>query len=131
MDKYEKRGVFITNGKTVSIDCYDDVNPEMVLPATPDSLEEPLQKNRPDSTKGSVTVASYNCMEITTSNVKRLSLAPCIIDIIIFPCELQCQTIDKRSVAIVGGLHDQMSTKQMKATVPKRISGTIRLPYKR
>lgn len=123
--------MYVTNGSGISIDCYDDVNPELVTPATMDTLDHPPEKMRPDMTKGSVKVTSYNVMSISSTDVKRLSLAPCVIDIVLLPGELQCQTIDKSSIPIVGGLHDQMSNRQMKATVPKRLRGTIRLPRMR
>jgi len=126
--KYEKRAVYTTHGNQISIDCYDDINPEMLAHAEIDQLPcgKKYRKCLEDCNKGSVSVATYAAFEITSSDVRRICMGPEVIDIVLTPGELKCIKIAKASLPIVGGLHDVQSKRKMKASAPKRLPSKIR-----
>jgi hypothetical protein len=126
--KYEKRAVYVTHGNQISIDCYDDINPEMLTPSLIDELPsgKTYRKCLEDCSKGSVTVSTHVSFDISSSDVRRISMGPSIIDIVLTPGELRCIMIAKSSLPIVGGLHDVQSKRKMKATAPKRLPHKIR-----
>jgi hypothetical protein len=123
LSKYEKRAVYVTHGDQISIDCYDDINPELLIHTTLDTLPsgKKYRKCAEDCNKGSVTESTYVAFEISSSDVRRVSMGPSVIDIVLTPGELKCLQIAKSSLPIVGGLHDVQSKRKMKATAPKRL----------
>jgi hypothetical protein len=128
LSKYEKRAVYVTHGNEIAIDCYDDINPEMLNPASIDELPsgKVYRKCLKDCSKGSVTVSTYAAFEISSSDVRRICMGPTIIDIVLTPGELRCIQIAMSSLPIVGGLHDVQTKRKMKATPPKRLPHKIR-----
>jgi len=115
---FEKRAKFSTSNHALSIDCYDDIDPVPLVPCEIGDLPSGgrYREARPAIVKGSVKVRAYTVRTITSEELKRVRMVSGVIDVVLADGELKCMTVDSSSMAVVGGLHDQLSSKNMKAT---------------
>jgi hypothetical protein len=123
---YEKRAKYTTQNNRLSICAYDDVNPQACAPTAIENLQSTFKKTAADTRKGNVCVASYAATTVESEDLKRMLLLPDVIDVVLTQGLLQCVSVAKSSLQIVGGLHDLLHRKKMKATPPKRLPARIR-----